>query len=140
MRKNGDASGKKPEGKGLPLAVLMGTGFSMALLLILVLAVAALVWSGTLPASTPSIALSLCMGLCAFVGGRFAIGKGSAPMVTGVAVGVVLACLTALICLAGAGRIPVHGAFLMTLLCALAGGSLSGLFGGKKLRKKKKKK
>lgn len=140
MRKNSDASRKKPEEKGFLLPALMGSGVALVLVLILVLGVAALIWSGTIPAATPSIALSFCMGLCAFAGGRFAIGKGSAPIITGIATGVVLACAMAVISLAASGSIPFHGGFLALILLILAGGGLSGLFGGKKKRKKNKKK
>lgn len=139
MRKYGEHTGRKQEKKGVFLPALLGGGFALALAMILVLGVAALIWSGTLPAATPSIALSFCMGLCAFAGGRFAIGKGSEPVITGIAVGAVLACTMAVICLVTSGSIPFHGGFLASVLLTLAGGGLSGLFGGKKKPKKKKK-
>ena len=129
------------EGKrGFLIPVLLGTGFSLGLLLLLVLAVAGLIWSGTLPASTPSIALGFCMGACAFAGGRFAIGRGSDPILTGILTGVVLAAVMAIICLVFSGEMAFHGRFLATMLLTLAGGALSGLMGGPKKRKKKKKK
>lgn len=122
------------------LHVLLGAGFALALVLMMVLGVAALILSGTLPPATPSIALSFGMGLCAFAGGRFAISRGRDPIITGIATGGVLACLMVMICLGISGTIPLHGGFLATILLTLAGGGLSGLFGGKKVRKKKKKK
>lgn len=141
MRKKGEESGKKPEKMGgILLPVLIGSGVSIGLTLLLVLGLAGLIWSGILPATTPSIVLSFCAGLCAFVGGRFAIGKGREPMVTGIATGAVLAGVVAMICLSTTGEILFHGQFLATILLILAGGALSGLFGGKKKRKKKKKK
>ena len=123
------------------LHILLGAAFALGLVLLLVLGAAALIWSGTLPASTPSLALSFCMGLCAFAGGRFAIGKGSGnPIITGIITGGVLTGIIALICLCLSGNIPLHGRFLATILLTLAGGCLSGLFGRKKKRKKNKKK
>lgn len=141
MRRKGDESGKRMEGKrGFLIPVLLGTGVGLGLLLLLVLAVASLIWSGTLPASTPSIALGFCMGACAFAGGRFAIRKGSDPILTGILTGAVTAVLIAIVCLVFSGELAFHGRFLATILLTLAGGALSGLMGGPKKRKKKKKK
>lgn len=126
--------------KNSVLHVLIGAGTALGLAFLLVFGVAVLIWSGTLPASTPSMALSICMGVCAFVGGRVAIGKGSAPMVTGIVTGTVLVCFLMVICLIISSKIPSHGGFLALILLTLAGGAASGLFGGKKKQKKKKKK
>lgn len=141
MRRKGDESGKRMEGKrGFLIPVLLGTVFSLGLLLLLVLGIAGLIWSGTLPASTPSIALGFCMGACAFAGGRFAIRKGSDPILTGILTGGVTAVVIAIVCLVFSGELAFHGRFLATILLTLAGGALSGLMGGPKKRKKKKKK
>ena len=126
--------------KNCVLSIFFGAGVALCLALLLVLGLAALIWWGTLPTSAPSIILSICMGVCAFVGGRFAIGRGSEPMLTGIAAGGLLAGLMMGSCLVTSARIPLHGGFLATILLTLAGGGFAGLLGGKKKRKKKKKK
>ncbi len=80
------------------------------------------------------------MGLCAFVGGRIAIGRGSDPILISIATGGILCVLMLVICLSVFGAIPFHSKFLATILLTLAGSTLSGLLGDKKKRKKKKKK
>ena len=126
--------------KNSVLHVFFGAGVALALALVLAFGAAILIWFGTIPAGTPSIALNLCMGMCAFIGGRIAIGRGGEPILTGIATGVVLACVMLVVCLCLTGVLPFHGRYLATGMLTLSGGALSGLFGEKKKRKKKKKK
>ncbi|MBR5534068.1 MAG: TIGR04086 family membrane protein [Ruminiclostridium sp.] len=122
------------------LHVLFGAALALGLSLLLVLGLSALIWSGTLPANTPTLSLTIAMGLCTFIGGRFAIRKGSASMVTGFTTGGVLVCVMALICLGVSGSVPFHGRFLATVMMVLAGGAFSGLLGRNKKKKQKQKK
>lgn len=121
------------------LPVLLGTGVALTLLFLSAFLVAALIWGGVLPADNPSIFLTVCAGICAFIGGRAAIGKGSGQaMLTGAITAAVVCLVLLLICLAAAGEIafPMHLGAVM--LMTMAGGCLSGMF-GKKRRKKRKK-
>ena len=78
MVKNGEETAKK-EGKttGNVLPVLLGTGTGLVLLLLLTLLAAGLIWSGVLPVSIAGMSLTIAAGLCALVGGRVAVNRGS---------------------------------------------------------------
>ena len=132
----------KQEGRNLSaliLPVLFGTGIALILLLLLTLLVAGLILGGIAPAEQAGMALSLCSGICAFVGGRFSVQKGSGqPMLAGAATAVLLCLVMILICLGSGGSISFHAQFAGTLLMLLAGGCLSGLLGTKKKKKRKK--
>ena len=79
MAKNGEAAAKPAvgQGAGLALAILLGGGLGVLLLLLLTLLISVLVWSGSVPVVTAGILLTIAAGLCALVGGRVAVKKGS---------------------------------------------------------------
>ena len=136
MVKNGEETAKK-EGKttGNVLPVLLGTGTGLVLLLLLTLLAAGLIWSGVLPVSIAGMSLTIAAGLCALVGGRVAVNRGSGgslPM--GSAAGGLLCLILGLVCLGTTGTEGFVGILLMTL----AGGCLAGLMGKKKRKKKKR--
>ena len=77
--------------------------------------------------------------LCALVGGRVAVNRGSGgslPM--GSAAGGLLCLILGLVCLGTTGTEGFHGQFVGILLMTLAGGCLAGLMGKKKRKKKKR--
>ena len=138
MVKNGEETAKK-EGKttGNVLPVLLGTGTGLVLLLLLTLLAAGLIWSGVLPVSIAGMSLTIAAGLCALVGGRVAVNRGSGgslPM--GSAAGGLLCLILGLVCLGTTGTEGFHGQFVGILLMTLAGGCLAGLMGKKKRKKK----
>lgn len=140
MRKKAEST--KPSSiPNLILSVLLGTGVALLLFFLSALLVAALIWGGALSASKPGVFLTVCAALCAFVGSRTAIGKGSGQaMLTGAVTAAALCVVLILICFAAAGEIAFPVQLRAVLLSALAGGCFAGLLGGKKRRKKKKKK
>lgn len=141
MAKNGEAAAKPAarQGTGLILAMLLGSALSGLLLLLLTLLISALVWSGSVPLETAGMLLTLASGLCAFLGGRVAVKKGSAaPFPLGCGVGGLLCLVLALVCLAMSGTVGFHRQLIGILLMTLAGGCLAGLLGKPKKRKKKK--
>ena len=106
MVKNGEETAKK-EGKttGNVLPVLLGTGTGLVLLLLLTLLAAGLIWSGVLPVSIAGMSLTIAAGLCALVGGRVAVNRGSGgslPM--GSAAGGLLCLILGLVCLGTTGN------------------------------------
>ena len=140
MVKNGEETAKK-EGKttGNVLPVLLGPGTGLVLLLLLTLLAAGLIWSGVLPVSIAGMSLTIAAGLCALVGGRVAVNRGSGgslPM--GSAAGGLLCLILGLVCLGTTGTEVFHGQFVGILLMTLAGGCLAGLMGKKKRKKKKR--
>lgn len=140
MGKKGQETVRKPEHAGASVvAILLGTGVGLVSLLLLALLSAGLIWGGVLSASMAGVLLTVSAGLCALLGGRVAVGKGSAPMPTGAAVGGGLCLVLALVCLGTTGTAGFQGQFLGILLMLLAGGCLAGLM-GKKTRKSKNKK
>lgn len=137
-KKGEEISRKTSDPGGALLGILLGTGVGLALLLVLAFGVAALIWSGVLPAEKTGLILSGLAGLCAFIGGRVAVGKGSGgPMPLGAAAGACLCVLMGAICLGTTGSEGLHGRFLGVLLMLLAGGCLAGLLGRKKKKKKR---
>lgn len=141
MGKNGQESAKKPErAGGTGIGILLGTGIGLVLLLLLALLAAGLIWSGVLSTSVAGMLLTISAGLSALVGGRVAVGKGSAPMPAGAAVGGALCVLLVLVCLGTTGTEGFQGQFLGILLMLLAGGCLAGLMGKKTKKGKAKKK
>ena len=138
--KKREGTSRRPErAAGSALAILLGTGVGLLLLLLLALLSAALIWGGVLSASVGGILLTVSAGICALVGGRVAVRKGSAPMPAGAAVGGGLCLVLALVCLGTTGTAGFQGQFLGILLMLLAGGCLAGLL-GKRTHKSKKKK
>lgn len=119
---------KKP---GLFLALFWGTGVALLLLLLLTLVIAGLIWGGVVPAKSPSLVLSLCACICAFVGGRVAVKhwKGG-TMVAGGLTGAILCGVLTAVCLGTTGTVALPGLLFATLALVLAGGCLAGL--GKK--------
>ncbi len=116
------------KGSSLIRAVLLGTGVGMLLLLALTLAAAGLIWSGLIPAKTPSLALSLLAGLCAAAGGRAAVRRWKGgTMIAGGLTGLVLCAILAAVCLGTAGHIAFPGPWFATLALLLGGGCLAGL-------------
>ena len=139
MRKKEDKTAKKPENTtAFVVPVLLGSGIAMLLLFLLALVMSGLIWSGALPASNPSMFLTICAGVCAFIGGRIAIQKGSGqPILLGVGTGVVLCIILVAICLGNTGKLAFYPQLAGTLLMILAGGAFAGLLGRKKRKKKK---
>lgn len=131
-----------PKAASIPaliLPVLLGTGVALSLLFLSALLIAALIWGGVLPADNPNVLLTVCAGVCAFLGGRAAIGKGSGQaMLTGAVTAAAVCVVLFLICLAAAGELVFPVQLGAVLLMTMAGGCLSGMF-GKKRRKKRKK-
>ena len=141
MGKNGEETTRKSEKTaGMALAILWGTGVGFLLLLLLALLSAGLIWGGILPTTMAGILLTISAGLCALIGGRVAVRKGSAPMPAGAAVGGALCVILVLVCLGTTGTAGFQGQFLGILLMLLAGGCLAGLMGKKKGNRKTKKK
>lgn len=127
---------KKTAEKRLLPAVLLGAGVSLALLFLLVLVTAALIWCGVVPAKTPSLLLSVLAFLCAWVGGRVAIGKSAGgTLIAGGLTGAVLCGVLIILCMGIAGEAAFPGPWFATLALVLTGGCLSGLMGRKKKRK-----
>ena len=130
MRKTKPKEGERTAGRGFPsvLPSLFGAGLAFGLFFVLLLAVAALAWSGTL--SSTDLPAALCGGLAAAVGGRFAVGTGTGGPLPGalLAAGVFCAGLLALCFLYG-GTVTFSRPLLSALLLALAGGTLAGLMG-----------
>ena len=131
-----------PKAASIPaliLPVLLGTGVALALLFLAAFLVAALIWGGVLPADNPSLFLTVCAGVCALIGGRAAIGKGSGQaMLTGALTAAVVCVALLLICLAAAGELAFPTQLGAVLLMTMAGGCLSGMFGKKRKKKRKK--
>lgn len=141
MAKKGEAAAKTAAapGTGLVLALLFGGGFGALLLLLLTLLISALVWSGSVPLVTAGLLLTVASGLCALIGGRIAVKKGSGPSLPlGCGVGGLLCLALVLVCLGTSGTEGFHDQFIGILLMTLAGGCLAGLLGKPKKRKKKK--
>lgn len=141
MAKNGEAAAKTAvgQGTGLVLAILLGGGLGILLLLLLTLLISALVWSGSVPVVTAGIFLTVAAGLCALVGGRIAVKKGSGgSFPLGCGAGGLICLVLVSVCLATSGTDGFHEQFIGILLMTLAGGSLAGLLGKSKKRKKKK--
>ena len=138
-KKREETTKKTANTTGAFLPVLFGSGVALILILLVLLLFAGLISGGILPPSSPSFLLSVCAGLCAFVGARFSIQKGSlSPMVSGSVTGAVLCLVVMLISFGCREEIAFHGQFASTLLMLLAGGCLARLFGKKKRKKKKK--
>ena len=136
-----DNTRKTGQGMAILVAVLLGSTVGLAGLLLLTLLVAALLWSGMVTASAAGALLTACAGVCAFAGGRVAVGKGSAPtMPAGGGVGGLLCLLLLAICWGTTGSAGFQGPFLGVLLALLAGGCLAGLLGRGTRKPKKKKK
>ena len=138
MAKNGEAAAKPAagQGAGLALAILLGGGLGVLLLLLLTLLISVLVWSGSVPVG---ILLTIAAGLCALVGGRVAVKKGSGgSFLLGCGAGALICLVLLLVCLATSGMDGFHEQFIGILLMTLAGGCLAGLLGKPKKRKKKK--
>lgn len=137
-------AGKTGAGKAAllaPLPILLGLVCSLALLALVVLLVAGLILGGVLPAASPGLALSVGAGLCALMGSRLAVGKGSGgPILTGSLTAGSLCLVMLLVCVLLRGALAVHGQFIGTLLMVLAGGWLAGLLGKKRAKKKPRKK
>lgn len=126
MGKKGQETVRKPEYAGVSVvAILLGTGVGLVSLLLLALLSAGLIWGGVLSASMAGVLLTVSAGLCALLGGRVAVGKGSAPMPAGAAVGGGLCLILALVCLGTTGTAGFQGQFLGILLMLLAGGCLA---------------
>ena len=141
MAKNGEAAAKPAagQGAGLALAILLGGGLGVLLLLLLTLLISVLVWSGSVPVVTAGILLTIAAGLCALVGGRVAVKKGSGgSFLLGCGAGALICLVLLLVCLATSGMDGFHEQFIGILLITLAGGCLAGLLGKPKKRKKKK--
>ena len=100
-----------PKAASIPamiLPVLLGTGVALALLFLSAFLVAALIWGGVLPADNPSLFLTVCAGVCAFIGGRVAIGKGSGQaMLTGALTAAVV-CVALLLIIRSRGACVSH--------------------------------
>lgn len=141
MRKKREETTKKTgNSTNAVLPVLFGSGVALVLILLILLLFAGLISGGILPASSPSFLLSACAGLCAFVGARFSIQKGSlSPIIAGAVTGAVLCLVVVIISLGCREEIAFHGQFASTLLMLLAGGCFAGLLGKKKRKNKKKK-
>lgn len=137
-------AGKAGVGKAAilaPLPIFLGLICSLALLALLVLLVAGLILSGVLPAASPGLALSIGAGLCALMGSRLAVAKGSGgSIMTGSLTSGSLCVVMLLVCVLLRGSLAFHGQFIGTLLMILAGGWLAGLFGKKRAKKKPQKK
>lgn len=126
---------KKTAKKRLLPAVLLGAGVGLALLLLLVLATTILIWCGAVPAKTPSLLLSVLAFLCAWIGGRVAVGKAAGgTLIAGGLTGAALCGILLILCLGIAGEPAFPKPWLATLVLVLAGGCLSGLMGRKKKR------
>lgn len=129
---------EKGMGGGLSsvVPVLLGAGLAFGLVFLLLLAVAALIWAGKLP-TEGWLPAALCVGVSALVGGRFAVlSVAGRPLpVSVLTAGVLCIGLMALCILYGGTVAPSRGLFAMALL-ALAGGSLAGLMGRRKRRKR----
>ena len=137
MRKTKPKEGERRSGRGVPsvLPSLFGAGLAFGLVFVLLLAVAALSWSGTL--TSTDLPAALCAGIAALVGGRFAIRTGEGgPLPTGILTAAFLCVGLLALCLLYGGTVTVSRPLLSTLLLALAGGSLAGLFGRRKGRKR----
>lgn len=106
MAKNGEAAAKPAagQGAGLALAILLGGGLGVLLLLLLTLLISVLVWSGSVPVVTAGILLTIAAGLCALVGGRVAVKKGSGgSFLLGCGAGALICLVLVLVCLATPG-------------------------------------
>lgn len=141
MRKKREETTKKTGNTAATIfPILLGSGVALVLILFIFLLIAGFISGGVLPASSPSFLLSVCAGLCAFVGARFSIQRGSlSPMVSGSVTGAVLCLTVMLISFGGREEVAFHGQFASTLLMLLAGGCFAGLLGKKKRKNKKKK-
>lgn len=139
MRKKGEETIKKPETMtAFVFPVLLGTGIAMLLLLLAALIMAGMIWGGALPASNPGMFLTVCAGICALIGSRIAIQKGSGqPIVMGAVTAAVLCIVMGGICLGSTGEMAFHAQFVGTLLMIMAGGTLAGLFGKTKRKRKR---
>ena len=136
MRKTKPKEGEKRSGGRFSsvLSVLLGAGLAFALVFLLLLAVAALTWSGVLKTGT-DLPAALCVGLAAFVGGRFAVRMGEGTtMSAGLCSAMVLCMGLGALCLLYGGTVTPSRGLLSVLLLALAGGSLAGLMGRRKRR------
>lgn len=124
---------KKRTEKGILPAVLLGAGLGLALLLLLVLVTAGLIWCGVVPAKAPSLLLSLLAFLCAWIGGRIAVGRSAGgSLISGGLTGAVLCGVLVILCLGTAGKAAFPGPWFATLALVLAGGGLAGLMGRRK--------
>ena len=124
-------------GRGLSavLPALLGAGLAFGMVFVLLLAVASLVWSGTL--TSANLPAALCAGVAALVGGRFAIGTGEGePLPTGLLTAVFLCAGLLGLCLLYGGTVTLSRPLLSALLLSLAGGSFAGLLGRRKGRKR----
>lgn len=134
MNKRGEATARGPSLAG---PVLFGAGVGMLLLFLMVLVAAGLIWGGILPGATPSLLLSVCAGVCAFIGGRVAVGRsGRSAMVTAAVTAGILCAIFVAVCLGGTGGIAFPGQWAATVLLLLAGGCLAGMWGKKKKKKR----
>lgn len=130
-----------PARTGLPvLAVVCGAGLALGLMLLVGLVLALLTWGGALAEGAPSLVLSLCTGLCALIGGRFAVrqGGGGASMLLAAAVAGSVCAVLLLVRAATTGGLSFPPPFVGTLLMVLAGGGLAGLMGGGRRAKRRK--
>lgn len=117
------------------LPVILGAGLSFGLFFVLLFGVAALVWSGG--AEELGLASALCAGLAALAGGRLAVRMGEGAALPAGLLSAVLFCIGLLaLCVLYEGTVVPSRLLLSVLLLALAGGSLAGLIGRRKSRKR----
>lgn len=129
------------EHAGVPFlfAPLLGAGFALILLALLLFLTAALVWYGILPPGIPSLPLELLIFVCAWIGGRIAVQKGRGSSV--LCGGLTMAFLCGILFLfslfsAGNASDPCSQVLMPFLLC-LAGGVLA-ILPGRRSRKKRR--
>lgn len=130
-----------PKGTGLPVAaVVCGAGLALGLMLLVGLVLALLTWGGALSEGAPDLVLSLCTGLSALIGGRFAVRQGGsgAAMLPAAAVAGCLCAVLLLVRAATMGGLSFPPPFIGTLLMILAGGGSAGLMGGGRRAKRRK--
>lgn len=122
------------------VAFVQGTLLSLALYLLLQMLMALLLVKAVLPEEKSFLVVSIVCALCAFIGGLFcirrsSIGKLPSGLISAAGFAVLLIVI-GLLCWNGITWMGQGG---ILLLCALAGGVLAGLLGGKRGRRVKHK-
>ena len=118
--------------------ILFGGGISLLILMLAALVLAALIWGGVLPEQNTSMILMICAGVCALIGGRFAVQKGRGQSIILGGFTAVFLCLIVLLIGGGmGGNTGMSGKLAGTFLMILAGGGLAGLMGRTRTQAKK---
>lgn len=124
---------------GTAASILIGAAMALGVCCLLLLAAAAGISAGKIPANAMGTAVIVCCALSALVGGAFAVGRGEGPpILIGLLTGVALCFLLLAVGWAAFTGLSFGKESLGVLMAALLGGALSALLPrGRKRRRKK---